>query len=314
MKYRIFGVGLETDVPLPELSPLPSAATVLRARLRHRQAPRARGPGWDLTNRQGWMDVSRRPGEWRIRFARVAEFLVSDNASMVRTWAPPATPLRTIRHLLIDQVLPMMLSARGHLILHGSAVAGRHGGVLLVGASGVGKSTLAVSLTLAGWKLLSDDLVRIQLGRGRPRAIAAYPGARLWPDVAAILARGQARSRLAHYTDKRRIVRAALSGRVAGAAALRRVYLLGTAGPEITVSAVAKREALMALLGNVTRLDTGAGGAEHDRLDTLTDLCEAIPVRGISYPRDLNRLEDVRRAIIADLSTDLVTSTPRTRT
>lgn len=313
MKYRIFGVGLESDVPLPELHALPSARIAVRAFLRHREAPRPRGARWESTHAQGWMDVSRRPGEWRIRFARLAEFIVSDDAARVQTSAPAATPVKTIRHLLIDQVVPMMLSAQGHMILHGSAVSGRGGGVLLIGDSGAGKSTLAVSLMLAGWKLLSDDLVRIEAGRGGTRAIAAYAGARLWPDVVDILGRGQARSRLAHYTDKRRVFSGALAGRVSGAAALRRVYLLGTPRPEIAISPLPKREALIALLANVTRLDTGAGEAERDRLDTLTHLCQVIPVRRISYPRDLNRLEDVRRAIVADLSSDHVTSSSRTR-
>ncbi|MEZ4416298.1 MAG: hypothetical protein R3E10_11185 [Gemmatimonadota bacterium] len=41
--------------------------------------------------------------------------------------------------------------------LHGAGVAGKDGGLLLVGASGVGKSTLALRLSAAGLPLLSDD-------------------------------------------------------------------------------------------------------------------------------------------------------------
>ena len=56
------------------------------------------------------------------------------------------------------------------LILHAAWVAGPQGSVLLAGAHGSGKTTLAVSLFLRhGWRVVSDDLVL--LGPGGPRPI-----------------------------------------------------------------------------------------------------------------------------------------------
>ncbi|MGE0451421.1 MAG: HprK-related kinase A [Vicinamibacterales bacterium] len=54
--------------------------------------------------------------------------------------------------------------AQQYLIVH-AAVVERHGKVTaLVGASGSGKSTLCAALTIAGWRLLSDELALIVPG------------------------------------------------------------------------------------------------------------------------------------------------------
>ena len=86
-----------------------------------------------------------------------------------------------MRHLLLDQVMPLVLS-RDRLVLHASAVATPAGAAAFIGFTGAGKSTLAASLSAAGFPILSDDCLVIERdGRGflaRP----FYPGARLWPD------------------------------------------------------------------------------------------------------------------------------------
>jgi hypothetical protein len=54
-----------------------------------------------------------------------------------------------------------------HVLLHGACVAGpRGGGVLLVGGSGVGKSTLAAACVDAGLAYLSDEVVAIDARTG----------------------------------------------------------------------------------------------------------------------------------------------------
>lgn len=56
--------------------------------------------------------------------------------------------------------------------LHGTVVALDGLGVLLVGPSGSGKSDLALRLIEAGWVLVADDRVVIDLVDGRPTASA----------------------------------------------------------------------------------------------------------------------------------------------
>ena len=73
---------------------------------------------------------------------------------------------------------------RGHAVWHGSAVT-RNGRTLMIcGPQGAGKSTLAAAMLAKGWRLVADDLARIEVPRGHVARI--YPSAtrlKLWSDA-----------------------------------------------------------------------------------------------------------------------------------
>lgn len=53
-----------------------------------------------------------------------------------------------------------------HWLLHAAALAGPHGGVLIVGESGAGKTTLALALSRQGYQWLSDEVAAIDRTTG----------------------------------------------------------------------------------------------------------------------------------------------------
>jgi hypothetical protein len=71
------------------------------------------------------------------------------------------------RRYLIGQVLPFAALLHGLEVFHASAVAIDGAAVLLAGASGLGKSTLALNMHLGGAGFLADDSVAIELADGR---------------------------------------------------------------------------------------------------------------------------------------------------
>lgn len=301
MRYRIFDSVVESDVPLPELAPSRACRSDIRVVLRASRE-RRNDAGWTTEDQEPWLAVGRRGGDWRLRFGDAVDFFVSDRGSVVRAAAPARFPDDSLRHLLVDQVLPLVLCARGRLILHGSAVRSPWGGILLIAPSGGGKSTLAVALAEHGWKLMSDDYVRIRLRAGSATAVAAYAGARLWPDVLeGIAASSSEMPRVSHYSAKRRLRRDALRGRTALSSPLRRIYLLGEAAG-VSVRAVSLRDALVALLSQTLRLDAAGGRDEERRLDLLGRLCETVAVRQLSFPRVLDGLPRVKDALERDLA------------
>ena len=84
---------------------------------------------------------------------------------------------------VIDEVLEEDFMDRGYALFHASAVADANGrGVLLTSSSGVGKSTLALSLVEQGFKFLSNDrvLARVEDGHvhlvGEPKKPRVNPG------------------------------------------------------------------------------------------------------------------------------------------
>jgi hypothetical protein len=71
------------------------------------------------------------------------------------------------------QALPLAATIRGMEVMHASGVVLGGRAVLLMGPAGAGKSSLAAALVRAGGRLLSDDVVALQLSEG---ALVAHAG------------------------------------------------------------------------------------------------------------------------------------------
>lgn len=67
-------------------------------------------------------------------------------------------------------VLARLFLERGRFVVHGAAVRQHETGLLIVGDSGTGKSTLTFAAGRAGWHMLADDMVVIDPAGGRPTA------------------------------------------------------------------------------------------------------------------------------------------------
>lgn len=93
----------------------------------------------------------------------------------------------TLDHFLADQVLPRVRAQGGDFVLHAGAVRVDGAAILLMGASGRGKSTLVTSLDSAGLALLGDDAMVVSCLDEHPRTKAVYPSLRLLPDSIAAL-------------------------------------------------------------------------------------------------------------------------------
>src|SRR4030095_13720757 len=122
----------------------------------------------------------------------------------------------TIRHLVLDQALPLALAATGALVVHASAVAIGGRAILLAGRAGAGKSTLAAFLAGHRMQVLADDGALLDGGPAEVRVLPSYPGLRLYRDSAAAAALDVTGSTdVAAYTKKRRIVPPMASDRAA---------------------------------------------------------------------------------------------------
>jgi hypothetical protein len=86
-----------------------------------------------------------------------------DGGRVIRGGVAPALGAATV----IWRLNAIARESTGHVLLHGACVAGpRAGGVLLVGGSGVGKSTLTAACVDAGLAYLSDEVVAIDARTG----------------------------------------------------------------------------------------------------------------------------------------------------
>ena len=259
MTYAFHDLIVESDLSLPEL-PRSNRGSSLSIR----GADRINDEGarwfhdWPMKNASGrnsrvpWLSFAhlRDDRGFLLRFPDLADFEVSRDGDRLVCAASPALPRVTLRHLLLDQVLPLVLHLRGRLALHASAVyIPRFGAIAFAGPAGAGKSTLAAALALRGCPIVADDCLVFGPSRDVVEVVPGYPGVRLWPDAARSL-RIRGDSRVAHYTRKQR---APLGrGRFhADVTPLRALFVLGrrrTAGQPSRMRTLGARDRIMSLV------------------------------------------------------------------
>lgn len=90
---------------------------------------------------------------------------------------------------LMGSAMGALLFQRKILPLHGSAVKVGDHGVIFLGDSGIGKSTLAGALQKQGYPLLADDICAITISEnGEALIIPGFPRLKLWADTLTQLA------------------------------------------------------------------------------------------------------------------------------
>ena len=306
MTYRVFALALESDTPLPELVRRPARRAGLRVRLRAPELPSRRWvwvETWRIGRARPWLLIGRLGDDWLLRFPRLADFVVTEGGSHI-AGRNRGVPPHTVRHLLIDHVVPLVLSAQGHAMLHASAVAAPRGAALFAGVSGAGKSTVAASFTDGPSRFFADDVVRIVRARSGYAIASTHAGARLWPDSLSVVGGSGRSRRIAHYSTKRRVDPGpAPSPR--DLRTLRAVYLLGDSTRRrqpMAIAPVGRRAALVELLRHCYSLDPRNPAAARQHFETLAGLCDAVPVFALSYPRDLQQIGEVRDMIAAHMA------------
>jgi hypothetical protein len=299
--YRVCGMRLRSAVALPELTRVAhgrAACTlsVSRAAVRtdgvewfHRWRPKS-GPTW--------LHIGRGDRRYVLRFPDLADFDVSQSGRRIVAHLRSGVPAATLRHLFLDQVLPLALGRMGRTPIHASAVDVPGVGVIaFAGGPGCGKSTLAAALAREGCAVLSDDCLVVAIRRNRVWAIPSYAGVRLWPDAASRLGyRGRA---VAHYSDKVRVGR---SGLLSGDRPARLCALFLLSPPSSAVHAVSMSprspgERFIGLARSTYLLDIEDRGALTRLFHQLGVLSERVPIAGLRLSKDRRRLPELARAV-----------------
>ena len=172
--YKAFGLRIASDLELPELERFSSDVFDLRVE-------------WlESLTADSVADISPMPtadGRIVLSFARVAAFSIEPHER--RVTVQPAEGAESVARLpLLGPVMAIWLHLDRRLVLHGSGVACGSGVVAFVGDKGAGKSTTAAASVLAGWPLVSDDLLVCGPTLTGWKAEATYAQLKLNPDAA----------------------------------------------------------------------------------------------------------------------------------
>jgi hypothetical protein len=299
--YTAYGLGLATSHDFPELRATGAAPDYHVEWDCEVQVPYGARWSvlWRLPSGEPWTLVARADGAQLVRFPRYMTLCARGGHLHVarRGHATDAT----LRHLVLDQALPLILAAQGHLVVHASAVLLEGRAILLVGETGAGKSTLAARLGSLGAVVLADDGVVLQEGSAGLEVIPSYAGLRLYEDSAAAAeCLGAEIGPLAEYSAKRRfaVPRDAQSPR--GPLGLGPVYVID-AGDEGTlhIAPLSRRDATVALLHHAYRADLADKSALRAQFDTLSAWSSRFGGWRVRFPRRLDEVARVAAALAA---------------
>jgi hypothetical protein len=321
--YWVYGLGLETDRPIPGLTPVNGLA-IPDVKVSLEGWPpwsgRKREPSltlWHINaNRdaQGepvlrvWLDEDN--GFFRLRYSDGVEFGVDRQGTQVWAGGPEGTPLEYLAVYLLGPVLGFVLRLRGITCLHASAIAVGNQALAFLGPPGAGKSTLAAVFALSGYPVLADDVSPLREEGGAFLIGPGLPRLCLWPKaVAHLFGSPQALPLLIPpnelYPDWDKQYLALNGGKYrfhASPLALAAIYILGESRADggLRVERVEPATGLLTLVANTYRTELLDKDLRGQEFGTLARLAAQIPLRRVASPGDLNHLPRLCRTILED--------------
>jgi hypothetical protein len=152
--YYAYGLHIQSEVSCPELPP--NAHAPRHPDVTIRLLPPVSSISESLAN--GYYEV--RPGLFRLAVPDVGQYLVEAGKRISIAPLAGSSP-DEVRLFLLGSAMGALLYQRGLFPLHGSAIETNWGAMIIVGAQGIGKSTLAAEFHRRGYRLLSDDVCAV---------------------------------------------------------------------------------------------------------------------------------------------------------
>jgi hypothetical protein len=253
---------------------------------------------WDLLHHR--LDDGRQYLRWGSQF----EFLVGVGGTRVLGRPLRRARLEAFRTYLFSQVLSFALIECGEEPLHVSAVAVGDRAIGLMGQPGAGKSTLAAEFLREGAGLLTDDLLVIQRHEGHLNAQPGPPRIKLFPEVAHRVLPGMADGVPVSSITPKSIIRLRREQWRSEASPLAALYVLRPGGGRtgrVSIRTPTPRTAFLELTRNTFNPLPAGPERLRRQLELASTVANEVPVRSVTYPRDIDRLAAVRSAILRDL-------------
>jgi hypothetical protein len=289
-KYVAYGIGIHSDLPLPELVPsqIESKITIRFGKVADARPIPCDAPHWAWAAHEEIVLYWRQVGTFLIRKGQ--EIIIDPDS---------AAPAERVRLFLLGAAMGVLLYQRGLLVFHASAVALKHGAIAFLGSKGAGKSTITAALHMRGHSMIADDVMAIDFAEGRPKVLPGFPQIKLWPDaLASIGHKAEAFPRLQPNWEKRdyRVT----SGFSEKPLSVQALFVLDH-GPQLVIEPLPASQALLGLLPHwycvrfgtevLQQLDYGTHFLQCARL------ARCVPVYRLSRPRSISALSEVAQLL-----------------
>jgi hypothetical protein len=308
VRYRLYGLVVESPIALP----CPTAERTAKPDVRFRSgraAQFAAARQHESATRSGgaWFRYFRTPdGSAYLRWQGLFEFLVTPDAREVVYRRLPGATRESFTVYLLGQVLSFALVARGIEALHATVVLIDGEAVAFLGECGYGKSTLGAAFLARGYPLLTDDLAALERRGGRWFVHPGVPRVKLFPSMAARVLGARGRG-VAMNRGTTKLVLPVDPARAGWTPApLRAVFVLADPARQRRTSRVRTtpltgRAAFLEVIRAAFNLMVVDRARLENQFLVATSLVADTPIRRLAYPRAVNQLPEVCRAILEDL-------------
>ncbi|MDX8439184.1 serine kinase [Mesorhizobium australafricanum] len=295
--YKAYGLVIGSEVALPELEPTAPAAPDLEI---------AVGPvDFPDDASQGATAFRFEPRRQYLSWQAVGTFMIS-GAMRIDVDPAPGIDDPLLAFPLLGPVMALALHQRGLLVLHASAIAVGGESVIFLGNKGAGKSTMAGAMIRAGHRLLTDDVVALDLSDpDRPMILPGFPQLKLAADAAGAIRLEQADVRPQVHPQIDKALHRLRDGFAAEAVPASRIYVLERGG-RAAISPLAGAIALPAIIkfSYITRFGRQAlpGDFAAAHLRQCAQIAGRIGVGRLEVPAGLDRIDEAVAAIETDLA------------
>ena len=292
-QYFAYGLNIRSEVFLPELvrSVAPPDVKIFFGKVYPFEGDvKAQGTSFRAGEKEASLFL---PG--------VGSILVRDGSEIVVDPAPGSDDL-SMRSLILDAAMAVLLHQRGFLVMHASSAALVGGAVIFLGYPGAGKSSTVAALHAWGHPVLGDEVIALRVDEGGPIVYPSFPRIKLPPETARSLGCDyEALPRVQPKEEKRsHLVRA---GFPKDPLPLKRIYLLEE-GDCCRIDPMSPQEAFLEMVRNcyTAGLLKASGAPSH--LLQCGRLIEKVPLRRLTRCRDLDELPNLVKTIEDDLAQD----------
>lgn len=301
-KYRAFGLVIDSDIELSELEAVTGQATpdvtiVLAEWLGTLPDP-GQPPIFDYCSPRGIEMIW--PG--------VAAFLIADN-SRIEVMPYPDIPRHFLAFPILGPVFGWLLECRGLLVLHASGVVVDGACIAFLGDKLAGKSTTAAAFLRRGARLITDDLLAIELpDSGDAIVRPAFAQLKLADDAATEIAvPGSQPLPLVFDGFPKRQHR--LTEMEQRATRLGRLFILERGAQLPGIKPMSPAQAMVALMRFSYSVRFASAPADPEKRARHFQACAAIARQGgvaiLEVPARLEALDAVVDLVLQDLGRDL---------
>jgi len=286
-RYFAYGMKIRSDISLPELQPFDSAVADLT--LRREILPLPMPEAGQAIFEFGETDAY-------IGFGGIGHFSVPQTGLVTFEPSQDADPT-LVNLVLLGSVMATVLYRRGLLTLHASGIDIGGRGAVFMGNKGAGKSTTAAAFISAGHRLLTDDVLPIDLSSdGAPKILPGFPQLKLSEAATSRIALPESTkipiTNSGFYKSRLRLA-GSFSARTVPPAAF---YVLAP-GEKFGATPLSGVEAMAALMANAYHARFGSqvfhGLAAAALMQQCAALAREVPVRRLCIPRNLDQLPEL---------------------